>query len=232
MIENCEDQMAESTKEITVKRPKPKAGAGGAAAPKKQTAKPEPVTALPTSAPETAPKPRFGFFRSLGGRKASTTSETTPAPAAKGGAQAATTEPGSARPKRQQSSLGRFFFGMSLYLILALVAEFVLTFIFQHVPGQGQQVLFSLPILGDVTIYLLVWVLALILILYSLYKFNVLPRSLGQPREKIAAVKADPKATRTAPAKVAREPVEGPNDEAYARVKARIRAERRKARRG
>src|SRR5579883_1505536 len=70
MIENCEDQMAESTREITVKRPKPKAGAEGAAAPKKQTAKPEPVTALTTSPPETAPKPRFGFFRSLGGPKA------------------------------------------------------------------------------------------------------------------------------------------------------------------
>jgi hypothetical protein len=224
--------MAESTKEVTVKRPKPKAGAGDAAAPKKQTAKPEPVTTLATSASETAAKPRFGFFRALSGRKASATSEPTPATAAKGSAQSATTAASGARPQRQPTSMGRFFFGMSLYLVLALAAQFVLTFIFERLPGQGQQVLFSLPILGNVTTYLLVWMLVLVLILYSLYKFNVLPRTLGQPREKLAAVKADPKGTKAAPPKVVREPVEGPNDEVYARVKARIRAERRKARRG
>lgn len=226
--------MAESTKEITAKHPKPKAGAaaapptgaGGAAAVKKSTAKPAPITEIATSTSATATTSRFGFFRALGGRKATT--ETTPA-ATKGGAQTAS----GAKPVRQQTSMGRFFFGMSLYLVLALAAQFLLTFIYARVPGQGQQVVFkNLPLLGDVTAYLLTWMIVLVLILYALYKFKVLPRSLAQPREKVATVKADPKNVKAAPAKVVREPVEGPNDEAYVRVKARIRAERRKGRRG
>ena len=214
--------MAESTREITAKHPRAtRAGTGdAAAAPKKQTAKPEPTTEIVTGAPEAAAKPRFGFFRALGGRK---TTAITPAGTAKDGR---------TRPVRQQSSMGRFFFGMSLYLILALAAQFILTFIYARVPGQGQQVLFTLPLLGAVTTYIFTWMIVLVVILYALYKFKVLPRSLGQPREKLATVKADPKNVKAAPAKVAREPVEGPNDEAYARVKARIRADRRKGRRG
>ncbi|HEY7355391.1 MAG TPA: hypothetical protein VH590_02960, partial [Ktedonobacterales bacterium] len=59
----------------------------------------------------------------------------------------------------------------------------------------------------------------------------ILPRTLGQPRAKAAATKVDPKAKAAPTTRAPRVPVEGPDDDAYARVKARIRADRRKARR-
>ncbi len=224
--------MAESTNEVTARRPKPRAGTGTPAA-KKATTKPTPkagdaldraIQEATTSAPPAA-KPRFGFFRSLGGRKGS----------AGAGAAASGTTASAEKPQRPANpSMGRFFFGMSLYMVLALAAQFLLTFIFSRLPASySTQPLFTLPLLGGVTPYLLVWMLTLILILYGLYKFKVLPRTLGQPRPRPAAAKADPKAPKAAATtKAPRGPVEGPNDDAYARVKARIRAERRKARRG
>lgn len=128
--------------------------------------------------------------------------------------------------------MGRFFFGMSLYMVLALAAQVGLGYLFQVMPGHGAQVLVTLPIIGNVTLALFTWMVVLIGILFALYKFNILPRSLGaQQRQKLASVKAEPKTTKAAPAKPAREPLTGPNDEAYERVKARIRAERRKERR-
>ncbi len=128
--------------------------------------------------------------------------------------------------------MGSFFFGMSLYMVLALAAQFALTFIFQRLPASySTQAIFTLPLLGGVTTYLLVWMVVLIAILWGLYKFNVLPRSLSQPRAQAATAKADPKAKAAPTTKVKPAPVDGPDDDAYARVKARIRAERRKARR-
>ena len=75
------------------------------------------------------------------------------------------------------------------------------------------------------------WMVVLIAILWGLYKLKILPRSLGQPRGQVAAAKADPKAAKVAEVKAPREPLSGPNDDAYERVKSRLRSERRKARR-
>lgn len=210
--------MAESTREAAAPRPKPKAGAGASATGKKETPKSTPLDKAlqeATSTPET--KSRFGFFRSLGGRMS--------------GAASAGTSASADKPQRPANpSMGRFFLGMSLYMVLALGAQFALSFIMPV--STRTQVLFTLPLLGPVTTYLLVWMLTLIAILYALYKFKILPRTLGQPRQRAAAAKVDPKAPKAAATtKVARGPVEGPNDDAYERVKARIRSERRKARR-
>jgi hypothetical protein len=214
--------MAESTKEVAARRPKPKSGAGAPATGKKETTKSTPldkaIQEATTSAPET--KSRFGFFRSLGGRMS--------------GATPAGTSTSADKPQRPANpSMGRFFLGMSLYMVLALAAQFALSFVFARLPASySTQPLFTLPLLGGVTPYLLVWMLVLIGILYALYKFKVLPRSLGQPRPRAATAKADPKAPKAAATtKMVRGPVEGPNDDAYERVKARIRAERRKGRR-
>jgi hypothetical protein len=213
--------MAESTKEVAASRPKPKTGTGTPATAKKETAKLTPTAQEVTSAP--APKARFGFFSSLGGRK----------DGAGAAASSAGTTNSAGQPQRPANpSMGRFFLGMSLYMVLALGAQFALTFIFQRLPASySTQAIFTLPLLGGVTTYLLVWMLTLIVILYGLYKFKILPRSLGQPRTPATAAKVDPKAKAAPMTKVARPAVEGPDDDAYARVKARIRAERRKARR-
>ncbi|HEY7350561.1 MAG TPA: hypothetical protein VH599_19790 [Ktedonobacterales bacterium] len=240
--------MAESTKEVAARRPKPKTGSGAPATGKKTTTKSAPldraIQEATTSAPErtaraskagenaetrfpqavlpegAAVKPRFGFFRSLG-RK-----DTAEAPASASGAATSANKP--QRPANP--SMGRFFFGMSLYMILALAAQFALSFIFQALPESYRtQAIVTLPLLGGVTPYLLAWMIVLILILYALYKFKVLPRTLGQPRPRAAA--ADPRAKAAPTTKAAHGPVEGPDDDAYARVKARIRAERRKTRR-
>jgi hypothetical protein len=165
----------------------------------------------------------MNFFRRLGGSKGLASA---PAATTKGGAAAAS---GTQRPANP--GMGRFFFGMMLYMVLAFAAQFVLAFVFSYVPGKGQQVLFNVPLLGSITEYLLVWMLVLIGILWGLYKLKVLPRSLGQPRGQVAAAKADPKAAKPAEVKAPREPLSGPNDDAYERVKARLRTERRKARR-
>lgn len=219
---DCEDTMAESTREAAASRPKPKATTGAAATTKKDTAaKPAKGDALDraiqdakTGAPEA--KSRFGFLSSLGSSLGSRLS----GPKAASGS----TAQGPAKP-----SMGKFFFGMSLYMVLALGAQFVLGFALPV--STRTQVLFTLPLLGPVTTYLLVWMLTLIAILYALYKFNILPRTLGQPRPKAAATKVDPKAKAAPTSKAPRVPVDGPDDDAYARVKARIRSERRKARR-
>jgi hypothetical protein len=228
---DCEETMAESTKEVATSRPKPKAGTGTPTTGKKRTptklekgdaALDRAIQEAATSVPETAAKPRFGFFRSLGGRR----------DAKEAGASTSRTASSAGQPQRPANpSMGRFFFGMSLYMVLALAAQFLLSFIFQRLPASyTTQALFTLPLLGGVTTYLLVWMLTLVLILYALYKFKILPRSLARPPAQPAA-KVDPKAKAAPTTKVTRAPVEGPNDDAYARVKARIRAERRKARR-
>lgn len=205
--------MAESTKEVAASRPKPKTGTGTPATAKKETAKSTTSAETTTSAPEA--KQRFGFFRSLSGRVSGTGATTT----------------GAANQPRNPS-MSRFFLGMSLYMVLALAAQFLLSFIFAKLPASySTQALFTLPLLGAVTPYLLAWMATLIIILYALYKFKILPRTLGQPNSRAAAAKADPKARAAPTTKVARTPVEGPNDDAYERVKARIRAERRKTRR-
>jgi hypothetical protein len=215
--------MAESTKEVTTSRSKPKTTTGTPATVKKETAtKPTKQSdaldrAIREAAPtEPAAKPRFGFFRSL-----------VAGPAASSG-----TTDSAGKPQRNPS-MSRFFLGMSLYMVLALAAQFLLSFIFSRLPSSyTTQAIFTLPLLGAVTPYLLAWIATLILILYVLYKFNVLPRTLGgQPRTSTVAAKVDPKAKAAPTTKVTRMPVEGPNDDAYERVKARIRAERRKARR-
>jgi hypothetical protein len=216
---DCEETMAESTKEVAASRSAPNTGTGAPATAKKATTKPTPTAEVVTSAP--APKPRFGFFSALGGRNGAAV------PAADGKA------PSAGQPQRPANpSMGRFFLGMSLYMVLALGAQFALTFIFKQLPASySTQAIFTLPLLGPVTTYLLVWMATLILILWGLYKFKILPRSLGQPRTAATATKVDPKVKAAPTAKVARPVVEGPDDDAYTRVKARIRAERRKARR-
>ncbi len=206
--------MAESTKEAVSSRPKPKTAASTPATAKKESTKSTPATEVVATTPEA--RPRFGFLRALQG------------------GQAATKVGPDGKPRPAQPSMSRFFLGMSLYMVLALGAQFLLGWIFSNLPkSYSTQALFTLPLLGAVTPYLLAWMATLILILYALYKFKILPRTLGQPMPKTAAAaKDDPKAKAAPTAKVVRAPVEGPNDDAYARVKARIRAERRKARRG
>jgi len=218
--------MADTSQEVVARRPKPKAGA-------KTTplSKAAPTKQLVESAPESAPKPKFGFFRGLVGRK-----DDAPAP------QAVTPTSGKAQPTAgapaakaapPRPGMGRFFFGMSLYMVLALGAQFGLGYLFQNVPGHGTQVLVTLPIIGNVTVALFTWMVVLIGILFLLYKFKVLPRNLsGQQRQQVASVKANPsKEKESKPAKPVREPLSGPDDEVYERVKSRNRAERRKARR-
>ena len=204
--------MAESTKEAVTSRPKPKTAPATPATTKKETVKPSSTTEVGTT-PET--KSRFGFLRALQG------------------GQAATKVGPDGKPRPANPSMSRFFLGMSLYMVLALGAQFVLAWVFSLLPkSYSTQALVTLPLLGAVTPYLLAWMATLIIILYALYKFKILPRTLGQPAaKKTAATKDDPKAKAAPTAKIVRAPVEGPNDDAYARVKARIRAERRKGRR-
>jgi hypothetical protein len=211
--------MADSTQEVVAKRPKSKAGRSSStelpspelktAAGKAQKTAASDKAQAAAGTPEKAAKPKTSFMSLLTGR---------------------TTGPDG---KPAQPGMGRFFFGMSLYMVLALGAQVGLGYLFQVVPGHGAQVLVTLPIVGPVTLALFTWMVVLIGILFALYKFNILPRSLGgQQRQKLASVKAsDTKTAKAAPAKPAREPLSGPNDEAYQRVKARIRAERRKERR-
>ncbi len=249
--------MAEKTEEAVGKRPKPKAQAAATPPLKRGTttkavSRPaiedgpvrvsgpltpaaQAASAKVTTTPETPPaKPasRLSFFRRLGGSKEQTDA---PAPAAtttKGG-KTATPATQTTTPQRPASpGMGRFFFGMMLYMVLAFAAQFVLAYVFSFVPGKGQQVLFNIPVLGPITEYLLAWMVVLIGILWGLYKLKILPRNLGQPQARAAAPKADPKAqTKVAEVKAPREPISGPNDDAYERVKARLRAGRRKARR-
>ncbi len=225
--------MADTTQESVARRSRTRPGArAGAPRQAKTAAEATPAKAPVTSAPEPVAKPKFGFFRGLGGRKA-----TTDAPAqtaTKAGTQtsskAGTTGTPAQRPPQPQ--FRRFFFGMTLYLALAFAAQIGLNYLFANIPGHGQQVLITLPLIGPITVALAVWMLVLITILWALYRFNVLPRNLaGQTRQSAASAKADPKASKPAPAKPAREPLSGPNDDVYARVKARIRAQRRKLRR-
>lgn len=238
--------MAEKTEGVVARRPKPKAQAAATTPLKRTTAAkaasteegpqrvsgPLPQKTAPkgASAGATTPEPSvtksaspMSFFRRLGGSKEQTTA---PAATTKGGAAAAS---GTQRPANP--GMGRFFFGMMLYMVLAFAAQFVLAFVFSYVPGKGQQVLFSVPLLGPITEYLLAWMVVLIAILWGLYKLKILPRTLGQPRERVAAAKVDPKAAKVAEVKAPREPLSGPNDDAYERVKSRLRSERRKARR-
>lgn len=204
--------MAESTKEVVSSRPKPKTAPATPATTKKETVKPSSTSEVVTTTPEA--KPRFGFLRALQGGQ--TTTKVGP----------------DGKPRPANPSMSRFFLGMSLYMVLALGAQFVLAWVFSLLPkSYTTQALVTLPLLGAVTPYLLAWMATLILILYALYKFKILPRTLGQPAAKTAAAKDDPKAKAAPTAKIVRTPVEGPNDDAYARVKARIRAERRKGRR-
>ena len=242
--------MADSTQEVVAKRPKTKAVTGAQSSGKTSAAssgKAAPTKAVASSAPETAPA-RPSFLSRLTGRS---TSAEMPSPELKPATGKATATAGApetaAKPsflsmltgrstgpggKPAQPGMGRFFFGMSLYMVLALAAQVGLGYLFQVMPGHGAQVLITLPIIGNVTLALFTWMVVLIGILFALYKFNILPRSLGaQQRQKLASVKAEPKTTKAAPAKPVREPLTGPNDEAYERVKARIRAERRKERR-
>lgn len=204
--------MADSTQEVVAKRPKSKTGTSAVSSGKTSatpSGKLAPTKEGATSTTEAAAKPKAGFLGLLTGR--STGPDGRPA----------------------QPGMGRFFFGMSLYMVLALAAQVGLGYLFQVMPGHGAQVLVTLPIIGNVTLALFTWMVVLIGILFALYKFNILPRSLGsQQRQKLASVKAtDTKTAKPAPAKPVREPLTGPNDEAYERVKARIRAERRKERR-
>ena len=242
--------MADSTQEVVAKRPKTKAVTGAQSSGKTSAAssgKAAPTKAVASSAPETAPA-RPSFLSRLTGRSASAEMPSPELKPATGKATATDGAPATAaRPsflsmltgrstgpggKPAQPGMGRFFFGMSLYMVLALAAQVGLGYLFQVMPGHGAQVLITLPIIGNVTLALFTWMVVLIGILFALYKFNILPRSLGaQQRQKLASVKAEPKTTRAAPAKPVREPQTGPNDEAYERVKARIRAERRKERR-
>lgn len=242
--------MADSTQEVVAKRPKTKAVTGAQSSGKTSAAssgKAAPTKAVASSAPETAPA-RPSFLSRLTGRSTSAEMSSSELKPATGKATATAGAPETAaKPsflsmltgrstgpggKPAQPGMGRFFFGMSLYMVLALAAQVGLGYLFQVMPGHGAQVLVTLPIIGNVTLALFTWMVVLIGILFALYKFNILPRSLGaQQRQKLASVKAEPKTTRAAPAKPVREPLTGPNDEAYERVKARIRAERRKERR-
>jgi hypothetical protein len=215
--------MAETSQEVVSRRPKPKAGAKTTPLPKAL-----PTQQLAVSAPESAAKPKFDFFRGLMGRK----DDVPPAQVATTGKTQSTAGAPAGKAAPPRPGMGRFFFGMSLYMVLALAAQVGLGYLFQQIPGHGTQVLFTLPIIGTVTVAIFTWMVTLIAILFLLYKFNILPRNLaGQPRQKIASVKADPKDSKPAPAKPVREPLSGPNDDVYERVKARNRAERRKARR-
>ena len=244
--------MADSTQEVVAKRPKTKAVTGAPSASKTSAAssgKAAPTKAVASSAPETAAPARPSFLDRLTGRSASAEMPSPELKPATGKATATAGAPETAAKPRAsflsmltgrstgtngrpaQPGMGRFFFGMSLYMVLALAAQVGLGYLFQVMPGHGAQVLISLPIIGNVTLALFTWMVVLIGILFALYKFNILPRSLGGQRQKLATVKAEPKTAKAAPAKPVREPLTGPNDEAYERVKARIRAERRKERR-
>jgi hypothetical protein len=238
--------MAEKTEEAVGRRPRPKTQAAAKAVshqasedgpqrvsgPLPRTAAAKTANTQAPAAPGTSekkPASPMSFFRRLGGSKEQA-SAPAPAAATKGGKPTTTQAAAPQRPANP--SMGRFFFGMMLYMVLAFAAQFVLAFLFSYVPGKGQQVLFTVPLLGPITEYLLAWMLVLIVILWGLYKLKILPRTLGQPQARAAAAKADPKAAaKPAETKAPREPLSGPNDDAYERVKARLRAERRKARR-
>lgn len=239
--------MADSTQEVVAKRPKSKTGTGAASSDKTSATvagKAAPTKAVATSAAQAAAPARPSFMSRLTGRGVSVETPSPDLKTASAGAVGTTARPKMSfmglltgrgvgpNGKPAQPGMGRFFFGMSLYMVLALAAQVGLGYLFQVVPGHGAQVLVTLPIVGPVTLALFTWMVVLIGILFLLYKFNILPRSLGgQQRQKLASVKADPKATKAAPARPVREPLSGPNDEAYERVKARIRSERRKERR-
>ncbi|HEY7126886.1 MAG TPA: serine/threonine-protein kinase [Ktedonobacterales bacterium] len=67
--------------------------------------------------------------------------------------------------------ISRLLLGIGLLLVLGFATQFVLTFLFEFIPGKGQEVLFTSPLLGPVTEYLLAWIVVLIGIAYGLYRF-------------------------------------------------------------
>ncbi|MBA3824538.1 MAG: hypothetical protein H0X24_11675 [Ktedonobacterales bacterium] len=111
------------------------------------------------------------------GAKPSTTPVT-----AKGGAFAKGAPQAGAAPR---PNMGRFMLGMVAYLIGAQVLTFLLEYLnFRNKWNLDHKILFSLPLLGNVSVFTLFYVLSLAGLLYALYKFRILPSaaSLRQPQ--------------------------------------------------
>jgi len=91
---------------------------------------------------------------------------------AKGGA-FAKGAPQSAVPRPKMS---RFLIGMVAYLIGAQVLTFLLQYLnIRNKWNLEHKVLFSLPLLGNVSAFTLLYILSLAGLLYALYRFRILP---------------------------------------------------------
>jgi hypothetical protein len=188
------------------------------------------ATPQPTGATGSG-RPRLPFFRGLGSRPATTTA----APATNSRSAARTQA--SAANRRQTT---RYFIGIFAYFILGEFLGIAETAIFAKLPSADNPTLAVLPALGKVQLNAVIFALTLILLLVVMYKLNLMPRRLNQIAGAPAAGSSrapakgssrgktpEPTAQRT----VHTGPVPGPHDEAYDRVRASLRQQRRRDRR-
>lgn len=87
---------------------------------------------------------------------------------------------GAAGTRPQQPGMGRFFFGMMVYLLAAQVMQIVLVYLdaaYWHKTLETT-VLTTVPVIGKVTPLAIIFVVILIGLLWALYHFNILPRNM------------------------------------------------------
>jgi hypothetical protein len=122
--------------------------------------------------------------------------------AAKGGAFAKGAPQAAAVPRPKMS---RFLLGMVAYLIGAQVLTFLLSYLnLQNHWNLQHKVLFSLPLLGNISAFTLLYILSLAGLLYGLYRFRILPSAASLRDQQANAVAAAKSGSATKSATAAR----------------------------
>ncbi len=86
------------------------------------------------------------------------------------------TAQGGTRP--QTPGMGRFFMGMMIYLFVSYLMQFVLAVLnvkVFHYALTNTVLIRKLPLLGDLNVMSLIFILILVGVLWGLYKFKILP---------------------------------------------------------
>ncbi len=107
------------------------------------------------------------------------------------------TKPGTSAPSKgataptQRPLMGKFMFGMLIYLLGAQVVQYLLIFadarFHLHLATTK---LFTLPLFGAVTPLALIFIAVLGVMLWALYKFNILPKNSQLAAQRAASIAA------------------------------------------
>jgi|GEM_PF-6905349 hypothetical protein len=179
--------------------------------------------------PATKSHKWLSSLRNLMSRPTATASSTAPT------RNQSTASPPAASAKRQT----RYFIGIFIYFILGEFLGIGESAIFARLPKADNPTLAVLPLLGPLQISAVVFALTLILLLVAMYKIDLLPRRLNQAAgaraakssAKNAVTKSGKNRSADPPKPTHSGPVSGPHDEAYERVRAALRQQRRRERR-